>query len=210
VPATWMTPREWFGETVGSEPLHSVGRVMPFARLEIRDEENRAVDVGTSGEVALQVSGQLEKIWGEPEMTTQRLVDGWVLTGDIGHLDQNGYLYLVDRKDDLIISGGFNIWPAELEIAIASLPEVREVVVVSAPHPRWGETPVAIVVLHEGKQTSEEAIIQLCTDRLGAYKKPSRVHFRSDLLPRTAVGKISRKQIREAFWEGVHTRIGGA
>lgn len=210
VPATWMTPREWFGETVGSEPLHSVGRVMPFARLEIRDEENLAVEVGTSGEVALQVSGQLEKIWGEPEMTTQRLVDGWVLTGDIGRLDQNGYLYLVDRKDDLIISGGFNIWPAELEIAIASLPEVREVVVVSAPHPRWGETPVAIVVLHEGKRLSEEAIIQICTDRLGGYKKPSRVHFRSDLLPRTAVGKISRKQIREAFWEGVHTRIGGA
>jgi acyl-CoA synthetase (AMP-forming)/AMP-acid ligase II len=209
VPATWMTPREWFGAIPGSEPLDSVGRVMPFAKLEIRDEENRPVAAGTSGEVALQVSGQLEKIWGEPEMTAQRLVDGWVLTGDIGRLDENGYLYLVDRKDDLIISGGFNIWPAELEIAISSIPEVREVVVVSAPHSRWGETPVAIVVLHEGKHVSEEAIIQICVDRLGGYKKPSTVQFRSDLLPRTAVGKISRKQLREDFWKGVSTRIGG-
>jgi acyl-CoA synthetase (AMP-forming)/AMP-acid ligase II len=210
VPATWMTPREWFGETADSEPMHSVGRVMPFARLEIRDEENRPVATGTSGEVALQVSGQMDMIWGEPEMTAQRLVDGWVLTGDIGRLDGNGYLYLVDRKDDLIISGGFNIWPAELEIAIGALPEVREVVVVSAPHPRWGETPVAIVVLHEGKRISEEEIIHTCAERLGGYKRPSRVEFRSELLPRTAVGKISRKQIREAFWEGANTRIGGA
>jgi acyl-CoA synthetase (AMP-forming)/AMP-acid ligase II len=210
VPVAWMTPREWFGEVPGSEPMHSVGRVMPFARLEIRDEDNRRLDDGTPGEVAVQVSGQMDKIWNEPEMTAQRLVDGWVLTGDIGRLDRNGYLYLVDRKDDLIISGGFNIWPAELEIAIASLPEVREVVVVAAPHPRWGETPVALVVLHEGKQISEEAVIQICSEKLGGYKRPSRVNFQSEPLPRTAVGKISRKQLREAFWVGVNTRIGGA
>jgi acyl-CoA synthetase (AMP-forming)/AMP-acid ligase II len=210
VPVTWMTPREWFDGAPGSEPLHAVGRVMPFAKLEIRDESNRPVQTGTSGEVAVQVSGQLELIWGEPEMTTQRVVDGWVLTGDIGKLDQNGYLYLVDRKDDLIISGGFNIWPAELEIAIAGLPEVREVVVVSAPHPRWGETPVAIVVLHEGKQLSEEGVIQTCADRLGGYKRPSRVIFQTEALPRTAVGKIARKQIREIFWEGINSRVGGA
>ena len=210
VPATWMTPREWFSETMDSEPLQAVGRVMPFARLEIRDEENRPVEAGVSGEVALQVSGQMELIWGEPGMTAQRLVDGWVLTGDIGRLDKNGYLYLVDRKDDLIISGGFNIWPAELEIAIASLAEVREVVVVGVPHPRWGETPVAIVVLHEGKRIPTETIIQTCADKLGGYKKPSQVLFRSELLPRTAVGKIARKQIRETFWNGISTRVSGA
>jgi acyl-CoA synthetase (AMP-forming)/AMP-acid ligase II len=209
VPVTWMTPHEWFGEVAGSEPMHSVGRVMPFARLEIRSEDNQPLPVGSPGEVAVQVSGQMQKIWDEPEITAQRLVDGWVLTGDIGRMDENGYLYLVDRKDDLIISGGFNIWPAELEIAIASLPEVREVVVVSAPHPRWGETPVAIVVVHENSQLSEASVIQVCAERLGGYKKPSRVDFRAELLPRTAVGKISRKEIREVFWKDVNTRVGG-
>jgi acyl-CoA synthetase (AMP-forming)/AMP-acid ligase II len=205
-----MTPHEWFDEIPGSEPLLSVGRVMPFGGLEIRDEQNYPVGVGAEGEVALHVDGQMQEIWGEPQMTAERVVDGWVLTGDIGRLDQNGYLYLVDRKDDLIISGGFNIWPAELEIAIASIVEVREVVVVAAPHPRWGETPVAIVVLHPGAQTSEADVIQRCVDRLGGYKKPSRVIFQSDPLPRSPVGKFSRKLIRETFWEGVSNRIGGS
>jgi len=210
VPATWMTPGEWFSETAGSQPLLSVGRVMPFCSLEIRDENNQAVPDGEEGEVALRVDGQMQCIWNEPEMTAMRLVDGWVLTGDIGRIDANGYLYLVDRKDDMIISGGFNIWPAELEIAIASLPEVREVAVVAAPHDRWGETPVAIVVPHEGQTLTEAQVIDVCVERLGGYKKPSRVVFRADLLPRTPVGKIPRKDLRQLFWTEGEPRIGGA
>jgi acyl-CoA synthetase (AMP-forming)/AMP-acid ligase II len=210
VPATWMTPREWFGEMPGSSPLIAVGRVLPFAKVEIRDESNRPVNEGGIGEVAIQVDGQMEKIWDEPAMTAKRLVDGWVLTGDIGRLDQNGYLYLVDRKDDLIISGGFNIWPAELEIAIGSHPAVREVVVVSAPHPHWGETPVAIVVLHEGAELTEAQVIEICAKQLGGYKKPSQVVFRTDPLPRTPVGKIPRKDLRESFWRSATSRVGGA
>jgi acyl-CoA synthetase (AMP-forming)/AMP-acid ligase II len=210
VPATWMTPREWFGETPGSQALLAVGRVMPFVRLEIRDPENRPLPLGEVGEVALQTDGQVEKIWNEPELTAKRLVDGWVLTGDIGRLDRNGYLYLVDRKDDLIISGGFNIWPAELEIVITSLPGVREAVVVSAPHERWGETPVAIVVVNEAAPLSEDDVMQACGERLGGYKKPSKVILQHDPLPRTPVGKISRKNIREAFWEGKSSRIHGS
>jgi acyl-CoA synthetase (AMP-forming)/AMP-acid ligase II len=160
--------------------------------------------------VALQVDGQMQGIWGEPEMTAERLVDGWILTGDIGRLDRNGYLYLVDRKDDLIISGGYNIWPAELEIAIASISGIREVVVVAAPHERWGETPIAIVVLNPGAALTETEIIQRCVDRLGGYKKPSKVIFQTEPLQRTPIGKIPRKQIRETFWVGAASRVGGS
>lgn len=210
VPATWMTAREWFGEVPGSDPMRSVGRIMPFARVEIRDDDNRPLPLGETGEIALQVDGQMEGIWGEPEMTAQRLVDGWVLSGDVGYIDENNYLYLVDRKDDMIISGGFNIWPAELEIVISAHPAVREVAVVAAPHERWGETPAAIVVLHEGQSLSEQEVIALCAEKLGGYKKPSVVLIKHELLPRTPAGKIPRKQLREGFWEKAAERIGGA
>ncbi|WP_336965224.1 class I adenylate-forming enzyme family protein [Sphingobium aquiterrae] len=210
VPATWMTAREWFADIPGSNPMRSVGRIMPFAQVEIRDEDNRPVPRGEEGEIAIKVDGQMEGIWGEPEMTAQRLVDGWVLSGDVGYIDANNYLYLVDRKDDMIISGGFNIWPAELEIAIASHPAVREVAVVAAPHDRWGETPVAVVVLHDGQSVTEEELIGLCATRLGGYKKPTKVYLQQEPLPRTPVGKVPRKQIRERFWEAAEDRIGGA
>jgi acyl-CoA synthetase (AMP-forming)/AMP-acid ligase II len=135
-------------------------------------------------------------------------VDGWVLTGDIGRIDENGYVYLVDRKDDLIISGGLNIWPTELELAISDHADVREVAVVSAPHPRWGETPVAIVVLRDQAGITEADIVALCAARLGDLKRPSRVIIRKEVLPRTPVGKVNRKLLREPFWTGVDRRVG--
>jgi acyl-CoA synthetase (AMP-forming)/AMP-acid ligase II len=150
------------------------------------------------------------KIWNEPEMTAQRLVDGWVLTGDVGRVDERGYLHLVDRKDDMIISGGFNIWPAELEIAISTLSQVREVAVVAAPHERWGETPVAVVVLHQGQALTEQDVIDVCLQQLGSYKRPSKVVFREEPLPRTPVGKVPRKTIRQLFWDDTKARLGGA
>lgn len=210
VPVAWMTGREWFDKTMGEDALLSVGRIVPFAEVEIRDEENRPVAEGEEGEVAVKVDGQMIKIWNEPEMTAQRMVDGWVLTGDVGRIDARGYLHLVDRKDDMIISGGFNIWPAELEIAISTLPQVREVAVVAAPHERWGETPVAVVVLHQDATLTEQQVIDVCFQQLGAYKRPSKVVFREEPLPRTPVGKVPRKSIRQLFWTNGDSRIGGA
>ncbi|WP_203195535.1 class I adenylate-forming enzyme family protein [Xanthobacter dioxanivorans] len=199
-PAAWMTPNEWFAEVPGSNPLLAAGKVMPFAYLEIRDEAGRRLPVGEVGVVTIKNDGQIEAIWNEPELTKQRLIDGWLVTGDVGRLDENGYLYLVDRKDDMIISGGFNIWPAELELAISTLPEVREVAVVRGPHERWGETPIAIVVLHDGELLTEEQVVDCCKERLGPLKRPTKVIFRGEPLPRTPVGKVQRKALREAFW----------
>src|SRR3546814_12511490 len=121
--------------------------------------------------------------WDNPEATAQRMTqDQFVLTGDIGKLDQNGYLYVLDRKDDMIISGGYNIWPAELENVIQGHHAVIEVAVVSVPHVRWGESSMALCVIEAGAEVSEQEIIELCAAPLGFYNKPSAVQFR---IPRT-------------------------
>lgn len=209
-PVVWMTSREWFGSVAGSEPLIAAGKVMPFARIEVRDENNKPVAPGCVGELALQTDGQISEILNSPELTKQRIVDGWLLTGDIGRIDENGYLYLSDRKDDLIISGGFNVWPAELELVIGDLPQVREVVVVRAPHERFGETPAAVVVLHEGATLKEDEVVEVCEKRLGKLKRPSIVVFRNEPLPRTPVGKIRRNEIRNEFWQGSGSTMRGS
>jgi len=200
-PVVWMTSREWFRDVEGSQPLVAAGKVMPFARIQIRDEDNQPLPRGEIGELALQCDGQISELWNAPELTRKRIVDGWLLTGDIGRIDENGYVYLSDRKDDLIITGGFNVWPAELELVIGDLPQVREVVVVRAPHERFGETPAAVVVLHEGATLTEQEVIATCERRLGKLKRPSIVQFRTEL-PRTPVGKIRRNEVRNSFWAG--------
>ena len=206
-----MGPKEWFGDVPGSEPLLAVGKIMPYSAIEIRDDDNKPLPAGEIGEIALKCEGQITEILNEPELTRQRLVDGWVLSGDVGKIDKNGYVYLTDRKDDMIISGGFNIWPAELENVISGLKGVREVAVVAAPHPRWGEVPVAVVVINKDNNLSEDEIIDACKVQLGSYKRPGRVVMQKELLPRTPVGKIQRKAVRELFWDKDRdTNISGA
>ncbi|HEX5118081.1 MAG TPA: AMP-binding protein [Pseudonocardiaceae bacterium] len=210
VPGTWLGPSEWFAQVTGSDPLASVGRPLPYSEVEIRDEDNRPLPVGCTGEIALRSDGQMVCIWGEPEMTARRVVDGWVLTGDIGRFDDNGFLYLQDRKDDMIISGGFNIWPAELEHVIIELPGVREVSVFGVPDERWGETPLALVVVDPERPVTPETVVAACVRRLGSYKKPGRVRITTEPLPRTPLGKISRKLLREPYWAGRDSRVGAS
>lgn len=210
VPVVMMGPGEWFGKMEGSDPLRAAGRILPFAELEIRDDSNQPVAVGESGEIAIRCEGQMTGLWNDDELTSTRLRDGWVLTGDIGRLDSHGFLYVIDRVDDMIVSGGFNIWPAELEQVIGALPGVREVVVVGVPHAKWGEAPLAVVFPEPDAQLDEEAIIEACRAGLGSYKKPSRVVFRNEAFPRSPVGKIQRKVIREPFWSGQERRVSGS
>ena len=210
-----MGPEEWFSEVDGSNPLRSAGRALPFAYLQIRDPEHpdTVLPLGEEGEIAIKCDGQMLGFWDDDEATADRMTsDGFVLTGDVGVLDENAYLYVLDRKDDMIISGGYNIWPAELENVIQDHPAVVEVAVVSAPDDRWGETPVALCVLADGHEGSDELaaeVIRLCTDRLGSYKKPSRVEFRHDDLPKSPVGKLQRKVLREPYWAGHDRRVAG-
>ena len=210
LPATMMGPREWFSTVPGSTPLRSAGRPLPFADLAIVDEAGNPVPTGELGEIAVRKDGQMVEFWENPEATAERLVRGFVLTGDIGRLDANGYVYVLDRKDDMIISGGFNIWPAELENVLMDHPAVVEVAVFGIPHPRWGETPMAICQTDGETAVTEAELVALCLERLGSYKKPSRVVLQRDPLPHTPVGKLARKQLREPYWEGVDRRVAGS
>jgi acyl-CoA synthetase (AMP-forming)/AMP-acid ligase II len=210
VPLTVMTPQEWFGDVPGSSPLRAAGKVLPFARLEVRDEDGRALPLGAEGELWAQVEGQMRGFWGDAELTATRLVDGWVRTRDIGRIDENGYVYVLDRADDMIVSGGFNIWPAELESAIADHPEIVEVAVFSVPHELWGETPMAVCRVEPGATVTAEEVVDLVRRNLGSYKKPGVVEFTHDPLPKNVVGKLLRKALREPHWAGQSRRVAGA
>ena len=210
LPITMMGPKEWFSEVEGSNPLRSAGRPLPFGDIEIVDPDtSEPVPLGAEGEIAIRCDGQMLGFWDNPDATVERMRDGWVLTGDIGKLDANGYLYVLDRKDDMIISGGFNIWPAELENTLTDHPEVIEAAVFGVPSERWGESPYAVVSVAAGAVVTADELIELCATRLGSYKKPVGVELTTDELPKSPVGKLARKVLREPHWEGRDRRVAG-
>lgn len=211
LPIAMMGPRQWFATDVpGSQPLRACGMPLPFAQLQIWDENDQPVPVGEVGEIVAKTDGQMKEFWNDPEATAKRIVRGWVKTGDIGRLDKNGYLYMLDRADDMIISGGYNIWPAELENVITDHPDVIECAVFGVPHERWGETPCAHVMVREGSRVTEVEIADLCAERLGSYKKPGKVVITTEPLPKTPVGKIKRRSLRDPYWAGRDRRVAGA
>ena len=210
MPVAGMGPGEWFGDLSGSTPYRACGRILPWADVEIRDEDNRPLPIGEVGEIAVRCDGQFDGFYGAPEESAQRIVDGWVLMGDIGRIDENGYLYLVDRKNDMIVSGGFNLYPGEIENAIASHPGVIEVAVFGIPHEKWGETPMAVCTVDPDAGVTEEEVVDLVANTLGSYQKPTKVELRTDPLPKSAVGKLMRRALREPYWEGREQRVAGA
>lgn len=206
----FMGPQQWFAKPEGSTPLRACGMISPFTDVQIWDEDGTPLPLGGEGEIVAKGDSQMTGFWNNPEATAERIVDGWIKTGDIGRIDSNGYLYLLDRSDDKIVSGGYNIFPSELENVIAFHEDVLEVAVVGIPHPKWGETPLAICSVKPDAKVTEQEIVNLVVKELGSYKKPGRVELRNEPLPRTAVGKVRRKALREPFWEGHDRRIAGA
>ena len=154
--------------------------------------------------------GLMAGLWKDEDGSADRtLPDGSLLTRDMGFMDEDGYVFLTDRKEDLIISGGYNIWPAELENAVASHPAVAEVCVFGVPDERWGETPLAQVVLRPGATAEESEIVAHTRELLGSVKKVTRVEF-VDELPKSGVGKVLRRVAREPYWQGHAAKVSGA
>jgi len=164
--------------------------------LRIIDGDGRDVVPGAPGEVLISGPNVMTGYWNNPEATAAALRDGWFHTGDIGHVDAEGYLYLDDRKKDLIISGGENVYPAEIENLLAGHPDLAEVAVVGKADPKWGEVPVAVVVLHADRQVGAEEVRDYFEGRLARYKHPREVLF-VEQLPRNAMGKIQKDALRQ-------------
>jgi len=212
VPATMLLPHQHCPH--GSERerrwMRSVGRPTPNTQITIVDERGDPMAPGEIGEVAVRTPGQMSGLWNDPEGTAARLTkDGSVLTRDMGRLDEDGFLYLADRKEDMIISGGYNIWPAQLENAIAAHPGVSEVCVVGIPHEKWGETPIAVVVAAAGASPDPQELIELTRERVGSVMKVTAVEF-VDELPKSGVGKVLRRVVRDGYWAGHEDRVSGA
>jgi acyl-CoA synthetase (AMP-forming)/AMP-acid ligase II len=190
---------------LGSDPetenrLLSCGRPVPTTSVKIVDEDGNEVTIGKIGEIVVKSSQGMTGYWKAPELTKETIKDGWIHTRDMGYVDEKGYLYLVDRKSDMIITGGFNVYPREVEEVLYQHPAVMEAAVVGVPDEKWVETVKAFVVLKPEQTATEEEIIQFCKERLASYKKPSSVEF-IDTLPKSAVGKVVRRLLREPYWK---------
>ncbi|HZT51349.1 MAG TPA: AMP-binding protein [Stellaceae bacterium] len=191
----------------GGARLASCGREAEDVRLRIVDPAGRDVAAGEIGEIILSSPGNMLCYWNNRQLTAETLRDGWVWTGDMGRRDEEGFVYLVDRRSEMIVTGGFNVYPREVEEVLYEHPAVREAAVAGVPDPRWGEAVAAFVALHRGAACTEAELLGFCDARIAHYKKPKSVRFLDDL-PKTSAGKISRRALADPFWSGRDRRIG--
>ena len=175
--------------------LGSAGRPLPVTRIRI-EHDGSPCPMGAPGEILVYGPTVSPGYWRRPAETAETFRDGWLRTGDLGYLDAEGYLYVLDRRDDLIVSGGENVYPAEVEAILLAHPDVSEAAVYGVPDARWGSVPEAAVVRRAGASATEGEIIEWCGARLARYKTPARVRF-VDALPRNAAGKVQRRLLRE-------------
>ncbi|MES4907147.1 MULTISPECIES: AMP-binding protein [unclassified Streptomyces] len=189
-----------------SELLQSCGRASYDTEIRVVDEAGRELGPREVGEVIVRGPDCVREYWREPELSAQTFRDGWVHTGDLAWMREDGYLFLVDRKKDMIISGGFNIYCTEVEAALYEHAAVREACVVGVPDEQWGEAVKAVVVAHAGTTVTADELITFCADRLDRFKKPRSVDF-VPALPHNRNGKLDRKAVREPFWASTARRV---
>jgi len=205
---SYLSPAEHFsgGGLASDERLSSVGRPNPLIRVEIMNEHNEVMPQGETGEICVRGDLVMKGYYKAPDKTAETIADGWLHTGDIGHIDAGGYLHITDRKKDMIISGGFNVYPSEIEQIIWAHPAVQDCAVIGVPDEQWGEAVKAVVELNAGQSVSADDIIALCKEKLGSVKAPKSVDF-VPALPRSTVGKVLKKDLREQYWQGLERRI---
>lgn len=180
----------------------AIGLPIPEFRAKIIDAAGTEVAPGETGELLIKGPGVMKGYLNRPQETAETLKDGWLYTGDIARSDEDGYIYIVDRKKDMVIRGGYNVYPREIEEIIYQMPEILEVAVIGVPHEDFGEEVTAIVVLKEGVDMEPEAIQSYVKDRVAPYKYPRIIRVIRDPLPKSGTGKILKKEIRKKFGNG--------
>ncbi|MFM6950372.1 MAG: fatty acid--CoA ligase [Novosphingobium sp.] len=190
----------------GNQRMRSAGKPLPGVEMEIRSPDGKALPAGEIGEICTRSSSNMLGYWKLPEATASTMKDGWVATGDIGYMDEDGYVYMYDRAKDMIITGGENVYPAEVESGIYGHPDVQEVAVIGVPDPKWGEAVKAVCVPKPGHTIDPESIITWARERLAGFKVPKSVDTIA-ALPRNPSGKILRRELRAPYWAGYERQI---
>ena len=203
-----MLPDKWLREEHrAANKFNSIGRAMLGTELSIRNPADEEVPPGTIGEIVVRGPCVMRGYWNKPEQTAQTLRGGWLHTGDLGYLDEDGFLFIVDRLKDMIITGGENVYSTEVEEVIYAYPGVSQCAVIGIPDERWGEAVHAIVAPREGVELSEEAIIAHCRENIARYKCPRRIEIRSESLPLSAANKINKPALRAPYWKDRHNAL---
>jgi len=191
----------------GGARMRAAGKAMPGVELMVRGGDGKPLPAGEIGEVAIRSGANMVGYWNLPEATARTVdSDGWLATGDAGYLDEDGYLFIQDRIKDMIISGGENVYPAEVESAVCDHPDVAETAVIGVPDDKWGESVKAVVVLRPGGEATADDIIAFTRTRIAGYKTPKSIDF-IDALPRNPSGKILRRELRAPYWEGRERQV---
>ena len=205
--ATVLPTEEQIGAGRAKGRHRSGGRAAVGVEVRVVDANDRPVAPGTIGEIAVRGDNVMLGYWNRPEETAKAIVDGWMHTGDGGYMDADGFVYIVDRIKDMIITGGENVYSTEVENVVAQYPGVLQCAVIGIPHPQWGEAVHAVVVVKEGVTLDPADVVGFCKERIGGYKCPRTVDVRTEPLPMSGAGKILKRELRRPFWENQDRRV---
>jgi len=194
------------GDGAAIQRLASAGRPVMGVKVKIVDDQGNEVETGHVGEVTVKGDNVMKGYWRQPKLTDEVLKDEWLATGDMGKMDDLGYLYIVDRKKDMIISGGENIYAKEVEDVLSAHPAVANAVVIGVPDDKWGEAVKGLVIKKKGDEVTEKELIDFCKERLASFKKPRSIEFVQDF-PKSGTGKILKSELRERYWKGREKKI---
>jgi acyl-CoA synthetase (AMP-forming)/AMP-acid ligase II len=192
----------------GDPRIGSAGQTRTDVEAACVDADDKVLPPGKSGEVVVRGEIVMPGYWNNPEASAETLRNGWLHTGDIGYFDEDGYLFLLDRAKDMVITGGNNVYPREVEEVLILHPDIAECVVFGIPDDYWGEAVHAVVVPRSGVSLTSRQVIDFCGEHLAGYKKPKAVDF-TEALPVSGYGKVLRREVRDAYWTGHESRIGG-
>jgi fatty-acyl-CoA synthase len=205
-PMTITVLRKEEHDTSRMDRLATCGRPVPWLRVALLDDEGNEVARGEPGEICVQGPLVMKGYWNKPEQTEEALAGGWLHTGDVARADDEGYLTIVDRKKDMIVSGGFNVFPREVEDVLSSHPAVSAVAVIGVPDDKWGEAVKAVVVLRPGAEVSPDDLAALVKERKGAIHAPKSVDF-VDAIPLSPLGKPDKRALRAGYWGGADRQV---